>query len=97
MNGIWLAGDYSGEQILKSVRVPVANDTVPGGSGQAITTKEMSRMFYLVHTGQGFSHVADAAERAAANEDMHNVLLLQGSFFQNNTSTVHLTVSPRLL
>ena len=94
LNGIWLAGDYSGEQILESVRVPVANDTVPGGSGQAITTREMSRMLYLVHTGKGFSHVTDAAERAAANQDMHAILMVQVSFFQNLTSTVRLTVSP---
>jgi hypothetical protein len=94
LNGIWLAGDYSEEKILKSVRIPVENDTVPGGSGQAITTKEMSRMFYLVHEGKGFSHVTDAAERTAANEGMHAILQAQGSFFQDTTTTVDLTVIP---
>jgi hypothetical protein len=94
LNGIWLAGDYSGEQILKSVRVPVANDTVAGGSGQAITTKEMSRMFYLVHAGQGFSHVTDATERTAANQGTHAILRTQGSFFEDTTSTVDITVTP---
>jgi hypothetical protein len=94
LNGIWLAGDYSGEQITKSVRVPVENDTVPGGSGQAITTKEMSRMFLLAHTGQGFSHVTDAAERAAANQGMHAILISEGSFFFDANSTVNITVQP---
>jgi len=94
LNGIWLAGDYSGEQILQSVRVPVANDTVPGGSGQAITTRQMSRMLFLVHTNNGFSHVTEAAERTAANQDMHAILMTQASFFENSTSTVRLTVSP---
>ena len=81
LNGIWLAGDYSGEAMLKSVRVPVENDTVAGGSGQAITTKQMSRMFCLVHIGKGFSNVADVAERTAANDGMHAILAAQGSFF----------------
>jgi hypothetical protein len=93
LNGIWLAGDYSGEQVLESVRVPVANDTVPDGSGQAITTREMSRMFFLFHTGRAFSHVTDAGQRAVANQNMHAVLSF-GSFFRNLTSTVQLTVSP---
>jgi len=97
LNGIWLAGDYSGEGILRSVRVPVENDTVPGGSGQAITTKEMSRMLYLVHTGKGFSHVTDATERTAANEGMHAILMAQGgSFFfdPRPERLIHLTVTP---
>ncbi len=95
LNGIWLAGDYSGESILKSVRVPVTNDNVPGGSGQAITTKEMSRMFQVIHTEQGLSHVTDAVEKAAGNQDMHAILATEGSFFQNTTSTVHITVIPK--
>src|SRR6185436_16217248 len=60
LNGIWLAGDYSEETILKSVRVPVDNDTVPDGSGQATTTKEMCRMFQLLHVEEGLTHVTDA-------------------------------------
>ena len=95
LNGIWLAGDYSSEASVKSVRVPVENDVVPGGSGQAITTKEMSRMFYLVHTAQGYPHISDAAERAAANQGIHDILATEGSFFQNGTSTVHITESPQ--
>ncbi len=94
LNGIWLAGDYSGETILKSVRVPVENDTVPAGSGQAITTREMSRMFYLFHAGMGFSHVTDAAERSAANRGAHAILMTQGSFFLHDNTTVKITVTP---
>jgi hypothetical protein len=94
LNGIWLAGDYSKEKSLKSVRVPVENDTVVGGSGQAITTKEMSRMFYLIHTEQGFSRVTDPVERAAANKGIHDILATEGSFFQNTTSTLHISVTP---
>ena len=94
LNGIWLAGDYSGEASVKSVRVPVENDVVPGGSGQAITTKEMSRMFYLVHTAQGYPHIGDPTERAAANKGIHDILATEGSFFQNTTSTLHISESP---
>jgi hypothetical protein len=90
LTGIWLAGDYSGDlpkpQRLPVERVPVVNDTVPGGSAQAITTKEMSRMFRLVHTGRAFSHVTDAAEKTAANQDMHTILRSQGSFFGDNST-----------
>lgn len=94
LNGIWLAGDYSGESILKSVRIPVENDTVAGGSGQAITTKEMSRMFYLIHTGLGFSHVTDAVERTASNQEMHAILQTEGSWFFGPNDTVQITVTP---
>ena len=90
LNGIWLAGDYSGDlpkaQRLPVERVPVVNDTVPGGSAQAITTKEMSRMFRFVHSHSGFSHVIDSAERDAANQDMHAILKTQGSFFGDGST-----------
>jgi len=92
--GIWLAGDYSAELITKSVRVPVDNDTVPDGSGQAITTEQMTRMYRLVHTGGAFTHVADAAERAAANSDMHTLLQHKGSFFFGANSTVQISETP---
>jgi len=78
--GIWLAGDYSKELSLKSVRVPSVNDTVPGGSAQNITTKEMSRMFYMLHTGQAYSHVTDDTERTRANNGAHNVIKAQVSW-----------------
>ena len=78
LNGIWLAGDYSGDlpaaQRLAVSRVPVVNDNVPGGSAQATTTKEMSRMFRLIHSKTGFAHISDATERDAANQGMHDVL-----------------------
>jgi len=91
--GIWLAGDYSGEAITKSVRTPVRNDTVAGGSGQAITTKEMARMFGLLHRGQAYSHVADAADRAEANAGAHQILRTEGSFFFDTRpeALMHLT------
>jgi hypothetical protein len=91
LNGIWLAGDYSFEKILKSVRVPVENDTVPDGSGQATTTKEMSRLFQLVHTETALAHVTDATERDAANLEMHQLIKQAPWWFDNNTSTVHIT------
>jgi hypothetical protein len=94
LNGVWLAGDYSGETNLKSVRVPVENDTVPDGSGQATTTKEMCRMFQLLHVEEGLTHVTDATEKAAANKGAHDILITEGSFFQNGTSTVQITVTP---
>jgi hypothetical protein len=88
-NGIWLAGDYSGDlpkpQRLPVERVPVVNDTVPGGSAQAITTKEMSRMFRLVHSKTGFSHITDQTEHDAANQDMHTILKTQASFFHKHS------------
>jgi hypothetical protein len=94
--GIWLAGDYSGESILKSVRVPVENDTVPGGSGQAITTKEMSRMFQLFHLGKAFPMVANAAAKQSSNDDMHTLLqTAEGMFFSNGTTTIQ--VAPALV
>jgi len=74
LTGIWLAGDYSKEHSLKSVRVPSVNDIVPGGSAQNITTKEMSRMFYMLHTGQAYSHVTDEIERTKANNGAHAVI-----------------------
>jgi hypothetical protein len=92
--GIWLAGDYSGGQATPTIRVPVDNDTVPGGSGQAITTEQMSRMFRLVHMGEAYPHVADAAERAAANNGMHAILQHEGSFFFSSNSTVQISVTP---
>jgi hypothetical protein len=79
--GIWLAGDYSAEQITKSVRTPVLNDTVAGGSGQAITTKEMARVFRLIHLRQAYPHVADAGDRTDANTGVHQILRAQESFF----------------
>lgn len=79
--GIWLAGDYSAEKITKSVRTPVLNDPVPGGSGQAITTIEMARMFRLIHLGEAYPHLADAGDRADANTGVHQILQAQGSFF----------------
>jgi hypothetical protein len=95
LSGLWLAGDYSGDlpkpQRLPVERVPVVNDTVPGGSAQAMTTKEMGRMFRLVHSESGFSHVSDSAERDAANQDMHAILQTQVSFFFDG-STVSETV-----
>jgi hypothetical protein len=94
--GIWLAGDYSAEKITKSVRVPVDNDVVAGGSGQAITTEQMSRMFWLVHLGQAYSHVADATERAAANSGVHTILQNEGAFFFDTEPdrVMHLSVTP---
>jgi hypothetical protein len=90
LNGIWLAGDYSGDlpkaQRLAVERVPVVNDTVPGGSAQAITTKQMSRLFRLVHATQGFSHVTNAAEKDAANQGAHAVLRTQSSFFSDSST-----------
>jgi hypothetical protein len=84
--GIWLAGDYSGGKITPTIRVPVENDTVVGGSGQAITTERMSEMFRLIHLGEAYSHVADATERAAANTGAHRILEAQsGSFFFDGT------------
>lgn len=84
LNGIWLAGDYSGDlpadKRLDVSRVPVVNDNVPGGSAQATTTKEMSRMFRLMHTETGFTHITDAAERADANRGMHAILTGHGTF-----------------
>ncbi len=80
LTGIWLAGDYSKELSLKSVRVPSVNDTVAGGSAQNITTKEMSRMFYMLHTGQAYSHVTDDTERIKANNGAHNVIIAQVSW-----------------
>lgn len=91
LNGIWLAGDYSGEGILKSVRVPVENDTVPGGSGQATTTKEMSRIFQLIHTQSALSHITDGTERDAANLEMHQLIQQAPWWFDNNTITVKIT------
>lgn len=91
LNGIWLAGDYSGEGILKSVRVPVENDTVSGGSGQATTTKEMSRMFHLIHTETALLHVTDSVEKAEANLQMHDFINRAPWWFDNNTSTVNIT------
>jgi hypothetical protein len=77
-NGIWLAGDYSGDlpasQRLAVSRVPVVNDDVPGGGAQAITTKQMSRMFRLIHSQTGYSHITDQTERDAANQGIHDVL-----------------------
>jgi hypothetical protein len=97
--GIWLAGDYSAEKKTKSVRIPVENDTVPNGSGQAITTEQMSRMFRLLHMGQAYPHVADAAERTAANDGAHAVLMTQESFFfltgPPSDRLMHLTVPVR--
>jgi hypothetical protein len=95
LKGVWLAGDYSQESILKSVRVPVENDIVPGGSGQAITTKEMSRMFQLIHTKQGLSHVTDVSEKAAGNKGMHDILITEGSFFFGANTTVNISVPPK--
>jgi hypothetical protein len=84
LNGIWLAGDYSGDlpaaQRLAVSRVPVVNDSVPGGGAQAITTKEMSRMFRLMHSKTGFAHITDAPERDAANQGMHDILTSGDSF-----------------
>lgn len=84
LNGIWLAGDYSGDlpaaQRLAVSRVPVINDSVPGGGAQAITTKEMSRMFRLMHSKTGFAHITDATERDAANQGMHDILTSGDSF-----------------
>ena len=83
-SGIWLAGDYSGDlpaaQRLAVSRVPVVNDNVPGGGAQAITTKQMSRMFRLMHSKTGFAHITDATERDAANQDMHDILTSGDSF-----------------
>ena len=98
LNGVWLAGDYSGEGATipggwKSVRVPVVNDTVPGGSGQAITTKKMSEIFYLLHTGRGYPHITDTTERAAANGGAHAILKTEGSFFFD-PSFITITASP---
>jgi hypothetical protein len=96
--GIWLAGDYSGGTITKTVRVPVVNDIVAGGSGQAMTTEQMARLFRLIHMREGYSHVADATERAAANDGVHNILESHFSFFfdpRPNTDParlMHLTV-----
>jgi hypothetical protein len=92
LNGIWLAGDYSGEAILKSVRIPVENDTVPDGSGQAITTKEMSRMFQLIHTQKGLSTISDATDKAASRTELHALLQAEGSWFQNTTAGVTISV-----
>ncbi|HZP85667.1 MAG TPA: hypothetical protein VFB54_02535 [Burkholderiales bacterium] len=77
--GIWLAGDYSGDIKDKALRlpvsrVPVVNDDVPEGGAQAITTKQMSRMFHLIHSQTGFSHITDQTERDAANQGIHDVL-----------------------
>lgn len=104
LNGVWLAGDYSGEgtQIpggLKSVRVPVVNDTVPGGSGQAITTKKMSEIFMLLHNGKASPHIADAGERSDANGGAHAILQTEGSFFfdvatPTHTPFIHITAVP---
>jgi hypothetical protein len=84
LNGIWLAGDYSGDlpavQRLAVKRVPVVNDSDPDGGAQAITTKEMSRMFRLMHSKTGFAHITDPAERDAANQDMHDILTPGDSF-----------------
>jgi len=91
LNGIWLAGDYTGETVMKSVRVPVDNDTVPGGSGQATTAREMSRMFQLIHTQKTLSHIADTAERDAGNQGMHTLIQAAPWWYDNNTSTVHIT------
>lgn len=83
-NGIWLAGDYSGDlpaaQRLAVSRVPVVNDNVPGGGAQATTTKQMSTMFHHMHLKTGFAHIADATERDAANQDMHDILTSGDSF-----------------
>lgn len=94
--GIWLAGDYSGETITKSVRTPVRNDTVAGGSGQAITTKEMARMFNLLHRGQAYPHVTDAGDRVDANTGAHQILQTEGSFFFDTRPErqMHLTETP---
>jgi hypothetical protein len=92
--GIWLAGDYSGATITPTVRVPVDNDSVPDGSGQAMTTEQMSRMFRLVHLGKAFTHVKDAAEQVAANTDMHALLASQGSFFFGSNATVQISETP---
>jgi hypothetical protein len=84
LNGIWLAGDYSGDlpaaQRLAVSRVPVVNDSVPGGGAQAITTRQMSRMFRLMHSKTGFAHITDATERDAANQGMHDILTPGDSF-----------------
>jgi hypothetical protein len=92
LNGIWLAGDYTGEAVLTSVRVPVENDWVPNGSGQATTTKEMCRMFHFIHSGKALAHVTDATDRNAAIEGMHNLVSSAGWWFSKPfTSTVKLT------
>ena len=98
LNGVWLAGDYSGEGATisggwKSVRVPVVNDTVVGGSGQAITTKKMSEIFYQLHTGRGYPHIIETAERTAANGGAHAILQTEGSFFFD-PSFITITESP---
>jgi hypothetical protein len=94
LNGIWLAGDYTGETVMKSVRVPVSNDTVPGGSGQATTTKEMSRLFQLIHSNTALPHVTDTAERDEANTGMHDLIQQAPWWFENDNSTVHITETP---
>jgi hypothetical protein len=94
--GIWLAGDYSGGTITDTVRMPVENDTVVGGSGQALTTEQMSRMFRLFHLGEAYPHVTDAAERGAANTGAHTILETHLSFFFDTRPgrQMHLTVAP---
>ncbi len=92
LTGIWLAGDYSKEVSLESIRVPCLNDTVPAGSGQAITTKEMSRMFFVIHTKQAYPYVSDSAIRVNSNEGAHNILKSQVSWFINTTPGVAITV-----
>jgi hypothetical protein len=98
LNGIWLAGDYTGEGALiaggiKSVRVPVVNDNVPGGGAQAITTKKMSEMFYMLHTEKAYQHVSNASERALANTGPHWILQSEGSFFFDPRSTPFIRIT----
>ena len=93
LTGIWLAGDYSKEKSLKSVRIPSGNDTVPGGSAQTINTEEMTRMFYLIHTGQAYPHVTDAAARAASNAGAHAIIIAQASWLTLTGSADDLAIT----
>jgi hypothetical protein len=95
LTGIWLAGDYSKEKSLKSVRIHAGNDIVAGGSAQTINTKEMTRMFYLIHTGQAYPHITDLTERNTAIAGAHAILKSQISWFTRTGSPddVKITVS----
>ncbi len=97
LHGLWLAGDYSGDlpkaQRLPVSRVPVLNDTVAGGSAQAMTTREMSRMFREVHLKEAYGHIPDSGERANANQGVHAILQSQLSFFFDTGDDAQMTLT----